>query len=81
MKRRILKKRIYQIVSEAVDHVYIDPDTKDPDKKIEELLEVYEGTIEKVNEYRLVDGEKAVKAHFKGLKEDFNDKIAKILTQ
>lgn len=79
MKIRTLKKRIYNVVSDAVDHVYLDPEVKDSDKKIEDLLDAYDSAIEKANSGRSLKDSREVKAHFRELKSEFNGQIAKIL--
>lgn len=80
MKRRTLKKRIYHIVSDAVDHIYFDADGKDTEQSIEQLLALYDTTIEEINDYRHITDPKSVKAHFNGVKQRFNEQIAKLLS-
>ncbi|HCK22031.1 MAG TPA: hypothetical protein DHW15_07700 [Bacteroidetes bacterium] len=80
MKRRTLKKRIYHIISDAVDHVYFDADTKDSEQSIEQLLALYDTTIEEINDYRHLTDQQSAKAHFKGVKERFNAQVTKIVS-
>lgn len=80
MNKRTLKKRVFYIISDAVDHVVLDTKQVDPEKKTGELLNLYDATLDKINECRYITDKGQVKAHFRKVKDDFNKSIRTILS-
>lgn len=80
MNKRTLKKRVFYIISDAVDHIVLDPNQADPEKKTGELLNLYDSTLDKINECRYIADKGQLKAHFRKVKDDFNKSIRTILS-
>ncbi|MFN3939961.1 MAG: hypothetical protein ACK4IY_05200 [Chitinophagales bacterium] len=78
MKKRILKKRINRNISGALDLLYLSASQSDIDAKSELLLNLYEQSIREINNAKLLPDTKSRKAHFKKLKDHFNQSIGKV---
>lgn len=78
MKKRKLKKRINQNISGAIDLLYLSASQADIDTKSEQLLNLYEQSIREINNAKLLPDSKSRKAHFKKLKDNFNQSVGKV---
>ncbi|HAE14124.1 MAG: hypothetical protein H6548_06380 [Chitinophagales bacterium] len=77
MDIRTLKKRVFYVIAEAIDHVNLDPSEKDAESKTDSLLTLFEETVTRINA-----GKRAgtnARAHFRQVKNEFNSRIQEIL--
>lgn len=78
MNKRKLKKRINQNISEAIDLLYLSASQSEIDAKSDSLLNLFEHSIKEINNAKLLPDAKSRKAHFKKLRDNFNQSIGKV---
>jgi hypothetical protein len=80
MNTRTLKKRVFYIIADAVDHINLHPEEKDVEKKTERLLNLYDATIDRINEHKQLGDKTQLKSYFHKVKTDFNAEMQTILS-
>ncbi len=79
MNKRKLKKRIRSIVTDAIDIANSEKATEvEIDNKVNKLLDLYDTSISKVSEAKILPDTKSRRSYFKNLQKDFNETMKDI---